>query len=53
VNTTVFRTGGYTVTGRSAANWLTTVNNMIGYGASLTPAGVTAQDYANFLATVP
>ena len=52
-NSTVFKSGGYTVSGRTAADWLTTVNNMIGLGASLTPAGVTAQDYANFLAAQP
>jgi hypothetical protein len=50
VNGTVFKTGGYTVTGRTASAWLTSINNMVGYGASLTPAGATAQDYANFLA---
>jgi hypothetical protein len=52
VNTTVLKSGGYTVTGRTAANWLTTVNTMVGYGASLA-SGTTAQDYANFLATLP
>jgi hypothetical protein len=52
VNGTVFATGGYTVTGRTASAWLTSVNNMIGHGASLTPAGATAQDYANFLAAL-
>jgi hypothetical protein len=51
-NTTVFRSGGYTVTGRSAAQWLTTVNNMVGLGASLAP-GTTAQNYADYLANVP
>ncbi|MGC1455581.1 MAG: hypothetical protein WA946_10390, partial [Nitrospirota bacterium] len=52
-NSTVFMSGGYTISGRTATDWLTTVNNMIGLGASLTPAGVTAQDYANFLAAQP
>jgi|GEM_PF-4170353 len=52
VNTTVLASGGYTVTGRTAATWLTTVNTMMGHGASLAP-GTTAQDYANFLATLP
>ena len=52
-NSTVFKSGGYTISGRTAADWLTTVNNMTGLGASLTPAGVTAQDYANFLAAQP
>jgi hypothetical protein len=49
----VFKSGGYTVIGRSAQNWLTTVNTMVGYGASLTPVGVTAQDYANYLSVLP
>ena len=52
-NSTIFKSGGYSVSGRTATDWLTTVNNMIGLGASLTPAGVTAQDYANFLAAQP
>ena len=52
VNTTVFKSGNYTITGRNAATWLTTVNRMVGYGSSL-PAGATAQDLANYLATVP
>ena len=52
VNTTVLASGGYTITGRTAATWLTTVNTMMGHGASLAP-GTTAQDYANFLATLP
>jgi hypothetical protein len=51
-NTTVFRSGGYTVTGRSAAQWLTTVNNMVNLGASLAP-GTTAQNYADYLANSP
>jgi mono/diheme cytochrome c family protein len=51
-NTTVFKAGGYTVTGRSSAQWLTTVNNMVGMGASLAP-GTTAQNYADFLANAP
>jgi hypothetical protein len=48
-NTTVFKSGGYTVSGRSASQWLSTVNNMVGMGASLA-AGTTAQNYADFLA---
>ena len=52
VNTTVLKSGGYTVTGRTASQWLSTVNTMVGFGASLA-SGTTAQDYANFLATLP
>jgi mono/diheme cytochrome c family protein len=52
VNTTVLKSGGYTVTGRTASAWLTTVNTMVGYGASLA-SGTTAQNYANFLAGLP
>jgi hypothetical protein len=52
VNTTMLKSGGYTVTGRTAATWLTTVNSMVGKGASLA-SGTAAQDYANFLATLP
>ncbi len=52
VNTTVLKSGGYTVTGRTATTWLSTVNTMVGFGASLA-SGTTAQDYANFLATLP
>ncbi len=52
VNTTVFKSGGYTVTGRTASTWLSTVNSMVGMGAKLA-SGTTAQDYANFLATLP
>ncbi len=51
-NTTVFRSGGYTVVGRSASQWLTSVNQMVALGASLAP-GTTAQNYADYLATVP
>jgi mono/diheme cytochrome c family protein len=51
-NTTVLRSGGYTVTGRTAADWLTTVNSMVRLGASLA-SGTTAQDYADFLAGLP
>lgn len=51
-NTTVFRAGGYSITGRSAAQWLTTVNNMVGLGATLAP-GTTAQNYADYLANAP
>ncbi len=52
VNTTVLKSGGYTVTGRTATTWLSTVNSMVSKGASLA-SGTTAQDYANFLATLP
>ncbi len=52
VNTTVLKSGGYTVTGRTATTWLSTVNRMVGYGTQLAP-GTTAQDYANFLAALP
>jgi hypothetical protein len=50
-NTTVFKSGGYTVTGRSASQWLSTVNSMVGMGAQLA-AGTTAQNYADYLANV-
>jgi hypothetical protein len=52
VNTTVFKSGGYTVTGRSASQWLSTVNSMVKKGSSLA-SGTTAQDYADYLASVP
>jgi hypothetical protein len=57
VNTTVFKsgTGGYSdyiVVGRTASEWLSTVDAMVGTGAILAP-GATAQDYASFLAAVP
>jgi hypothetical protein len=48
-NTTVFKSGGYTVSGRSTSQWLSTVNNMVGMGAKLA-SGTTAQNYADFLA---
>jgi hypothetical protein len=51
-STTVFKSGGYTVTGRTSAQWLTTVNSMVGLGARLAP-GTTAQNYADYLAGVP
>lgn len=51
-NTTVFKSGGFTVTGRSASQWLTTVNNMVALGTTLAP-GTTAQNYADYLANVP
>jgi hypothetical protein len=51
-NTTVFKSGGYTVTGRTSAQWLSTVNSMVSMGASLAP-GTTAQNYADYLAGVP
>ncbi len=51
-NTTVFRSGGYAVTGRTASQWLTTVNNMVALGSTLAP-GTTAQNYADYLANVP
>ncbi len=52
VNTTVLKSGGYTISGDTAAQWLTIVNSMVGIGASLAP-GTTAQEYANFLAALP
>ncbi len=52
VNTTVLLPGNYTVVGRSYADWLTTVNTMVGLGTKLMP-GTTPQDYANFLANLP
>jgi len=51
-NTTVFKSGGYTVTGRSASQWLSTVNSMVNKGSSLA-AGTTAQNYADYLANAP
>jgi hypothetical protein len=48
----VFKSGGYTVTGRTSAQWLSTVNSMVSMGASLAP-GTTAQNYADYLAGVP
>jgi hypothetical protein len=48
-NGIVFGTGGYAVTNRTAQNWLSTVNNMVGRGSTLAP-GTTAQNYADFLA---
>ena len=51
-NTTVFQAGGYTVKSRSAAGWLSTVNNMVKIGSSL-PPGATAQNLADYLAGVP
>jgi hypothetical protein len=48
-NGVVFASGGYTVTNRTAQNWLSTVNNMVGRGSTLAP-GTTAQNYADFLA---
>ena len=48
VNGTVLKSGGYTVTGRTAAAWLTTVNTMVGLGSKLA-SGTTAQNYADFL----
>jgi hypothetical protein len=51
-NTTVFKSGGYTVTGRSASQWLSTVSSMVSKGASLAP-GTTAQNYADYLANAP
>jgi hypothetical protein len=51
-NTTVFKTGGYSISGRSSAQWLMTVNSMVMLGAQLAP-GTTAQNYADYLAGVP
>ena len=48
VNNIVLKSGGYTVTGRTASAWLTAITGM---GASLAP-GTTLQDYANFLANL-
>jgi hypothetical protein len=48
-NTTVYRSGGYSASGRSASQWLSTVNSMVNLGSSLA-AGTTAQNYADFLA---
>jgi hypothetical protein len=51
-NTTVFKAGGYSKTGATSAQWLSTVNSMVGMGATLAP-GTTAQNYADYLANVP
>ena len=51
-NTTVFRSGGYSKTGATSAQWLSSVNSMLGLGASLAP-GTTAQNYADFLSAAP
>jgi hypothetical protein len=51
-NNTTFGSGGYTITGRTSAQWLTTVNGMVNRGATLA-AGTTAQNYADYLAGVP
>jgi len=54
VNTTVFKSGGYSSSGRTSAQWVTSLQGML--GASWTPsvpAGATLQNYADFLATVP
>jgi hypothetical protein len=52
VNSTVFKAGGHTVTGRNANGWMSTMNAHASRGVVLAP-GTTFQDYANFLATVP
>ncbi len=51
-NTTVFKSGGYSKTGATSAQWLSSVNSMLGLGASLAP-GTTAQNYADFLSAAP
>ncbi len=51
-NNTVFKSGGYSKKGATSAQWLSTVNSMIGMGAALAP-GTTAQNYADFLANAP
>jgi hypothetical protein len=51
-NTTLFKAGGYTITGRSSAQWLITINNMVNLGSQLAP-GTAAQNYADYLAGVP
>ena len=50
-NTTTFKSGGYTETGWTSSEWLSTVNSMVSMGATLA-AGTTAQNYADFLAGV-
>jgi hypothetical protein len=56
VNTTVLATDYpypfYSVAGRSAFDWWTTVYGMTGQGAVLAP-GTTVENYANFLAALP
>ncbi len=54
VNNTVLLASShsYTVTGRSAADWLTCVDTMVGIGAQLA-TGKTDQQYADFLAALP
>jgi hypothetical protein len=49
VNTTVLKSGGYSVSGRSASAWVSAVTGM---GATLAP-GTTLQDYGNFLTALP
>jgi hypothetical protein len=51
-NNTVFKAGGYSKSGATSAQWLSTVNSMVGMGATLAP-GTTAQNYADFLANAP
>ena len=48
----MFKAGGYSKTGATSAQWLSTVNSMVGMGATLAP-GTTAQNYADYLANVP
>jgi hypothetical protein len=45
VNGVVLKSGGYTVSGRSASAWVTAITGMF-----TPPAGTTVQDFANFLA---
>ena len=48
VNTTVLKSGGYSVSGRSASAWVSAINGMF-----TPPSGTTVQDFANFLVTLP
>jgi hypothetical protein len=45
VNGVVLKSGGYTVSGRSASAWVSSITGMF-----TPPAGTTVQDFANFLA---
>ncbi|HTG02422.1 MAG TPA: hypothetical protein VK654_17705 [Nitrospirota bacterium] len=48
VNTTVFKSGGFSVSGRTASAWVTALTGMFS-----PPAGTTVQNFADFLITVP
>jgi hypothetical protein len=53
VNTTVFKSGGYSASGRNSAGWVSSLQGMLGSGwTPSVPAGATLQNYADFLATV-